>query len=91
VISRPQARGLYWTPSQMLAHLTSNGATLTGGDLIATGTISGAARASEGSLAELWRGERWLQDGAEIVLRGRAGSVELGEVRGRILAAAAAA
>jgi fumarylacetoacetase len=88
VISRPQARGLYWTPSQMLAHLTVNGATLTAGDLVASGTISGAAPASEGSLAEVWRGERWLQDGAEIVLRGRAGSVELGEVRGRILPAA---
>jgi len=88
VISRPQARGLYWTPSQMLAHLTSNGATLTAGDLVASGTISGAAPASEGSLAELWRGECSLQDGAEIVLRGRAGSVELGEVRGRILPAA---
>ena len=90
VISRPQARGLYWTPSQMLAHLTVNGATLTAGDLIASGTISGAVPASEGSLAELWRGERWLQDGAEIVLRGHAGSVELGEVRGRILPAAKA-
>jgi fumarylacetoacetase len=71
----------------MLAHLTVNGATLTAGDLVASGTISGAARASEGSLAELWRGERWLRDGAEIVLRGRAGSLELGEVRGRILPA----
>ena len=91
VISRPQARGLYWTPSQMLAHLTCNGATLTAGDLVASGTISGAVPASEGSLAELWRGERWLQDGADIVLRGRAGSVELGEVRGRILPAHACA
>jgi fumarylacetoacetase len=86
-ISRPPARGLYWTPAQMLAHLTVNGATLSAGDLVASGTISGAEPGSEGSLAELWRGERWLADGDEVVLRGRAGGVELGEVRGRVVAA----
>ena len=87
VISRPPARELYWTPAQMLAHMTVNGATLTAGDLFATGTISGALPGTEGSLAELWRGERWLADGSEVVLRGVAGGVELGEVRGRILPA----
>jgi fumarylacetoacetase len=66
----------------MLAHLTVNGATLTAGDLFATGTVSGSATATEGSLAELWQGERWLRDGDEVVLRGRAGHVMLGEVRG---------
>jgi fumarylacetoacetase len=86
VISRPPARDLYWTPAQMLAHLTVNGATLNAGDLVASGTISGAAAGSEGSLAELWRGERWLRDGDEVVLRGRAGGVALGEVRGHIAA-----
>jgi fumarylacetoacetase len=88
VVSRPSARGLYWTPAQMLAHLTSNGASVSAGDLVATGTISGAVRGTEGSLAELWGGERWLEDGDEVVLRGRAGDVELGEVRARVLAAA---
>jgi fumarylacetoacetase len=87
IISRPQARELYWTPSQMLAHLTVNGAQLSAGDLFASGTISGADPGSEGSLAELWRGERWLADGSEVVLRGLAGGVELGEVRGRVLPA----
>lgn len=28
--------------------------------------------------------ERFLADGDEVVLRGRAGAVELGEVRGRV-------
>jgi fumarylacetoacetase len=89
VVSRPQARELYWTPAQMLAHLTVNGAALSAGDVFATGTISGAAAGSEGSLAELWRGERWLADGSEVVLCGRAaGGIELGEVRGRVLPAA---
>ena len=87
VVARPRARELYWTPAQMLAHLTANGATLSAGDLIATGTISGAEPGTEGSLAELHRGERWLEDGDEVVLRGSAGDVALGEVRGRILAA----
>ena len=88
VVSRPPARGLYWTPAQMLAHMTVNGALLSAGDLFATGTISGAGTGTEGSLAELWHGERWLADGDEVVLRGRAGDVELGEVRGRVVAAA---
>lgn len=88
VISRPDASQLYWTPAQMLAHMTVNGATLSAGDLFATGTISGAASGSEGSLAELWAGERWLREGDEVVLRGRAGNVQLGEVRGRIEASA---
>ena len=85
VVSRPLARELYWTPAQMLAHMTVNGARLSAGDLFATGTISGATPGTEGSLAELWRGERWLADGDEVVLRGRAGDVELGEVRGRVI------
>jgi fumarylacetoacetase len=87
VVSRPPARELYWTPAQMLAHLTVNGATLSAGDLFASGTISGADPGTEGSLAELWHGERWLADGDEVVLRGRAGGVAIGEVRGRVLPA----
>jgi fumarylacetoacetase len=86
VISRPPARELYWTPAQLVAHLTVNGATLTAGDLVATGTISGSEPGTEGSLAELWRGERWLRDGDEVVLRGQAGAIALGEVRGRVVA-----
>jgi len=86
VIARPAAAGLYWTPAQMLAHLTVNGARLSAGDLLATGTISGAGAGSEGSLAERYAGERWLADGDEVVLRGRAGAVALDEARGRIVA-----
>src|SRR5207247_10010276 len=39
VISRGNARTLYWTMPQQLAHATSNGATVRTGDLMATGTI----------------------------------------------------
>ena len=55
-------------------------------DLMATGAISGPEHGSEGSLLELWNGERFLADGDEIVLRARGGEVELGEVRGRVVA-----
>jgi fumarylacetoacetase len=84
VISRGNARTLYWTMPQQLAHATSNGASLRTGDLLATGTISGPEPGSEGSLIELTQGA-FLEDGDEIVLRGRAGEIELGEVRGRVL------
>jgi fumarylacetoacetase len=85
VVSRPPSAQLYWTPAQMLAHLTVNGARLSAGDLFASGTISGLGHGSQGSLAELYGGRRWLADGDEVVLRGRAGDVELGEVRGRVV------
>ena len=91
-LSRGNARTLYWTLPQQLAHATSNGAPLRTGDLMASGTISGAEPGSEGSMIELFRGERFLEDGDELVLRGRArNGVDLGEVRGRVLPARSAA
>jgi fumarylacetoacetase len=83
VVSRGNTRTLYWTMPQQLAHATSNGASLRTGDLMASGTISGPEPGSEGSLIELWRNTRFLEDGDEVVLRGRM----LGEVRGRVLPA----
>jgi fumarylacetoacetase len=89
-ISRGNARTLYWTMPQQLAHATSNGARVRTGDLMASGTISGPEQGSEGSMIELFRGERFLEDGDELVLRGHAANgVELGEVRGRVLPARA--
>jgi fumarylacetoacetase len=84
VVSRGNARTLYWTMPQQLAHATSNGATVRTGDLMASGTISGAEPGSEGSLIELTHNTRFLADGDEVVLRGRTASLELGEVRGRV-------
>jgi fumarylacetoacetase len=83
VISRTNARGLYWTFPQMLAHATVNGAAVRPGDLFATGTISGPTPGSEGSLIEL--GRPFLADGDTVVMRGRSGGVSLGEVRGTIV------
>jgi len=82
VISRTNARGLYWTFPQQLAHATVNGTNVRPGDLYASGTISGPEPGSEGSLIEL--GRPFLQDGDTVVLRGRAGSVSFGEVTGTI-------
>jgi fumarylacetoacetase len=88
VVSRTNARHLYWSMPQQLAHLTVNGASLRTGDLCASGTISGAEAGSEGSLIERFGGERFLADGDEVVLRGLAGGqVALAEVRGRVLPA----
>jgi len=87
-VSRGNASSLYWTLPQQLAHATSNGAPLRTGDLMASGTISGSEPGSEGSMIELYRGERFLEDGDELVLRGRAlNGIGLGEVRGRVLPA----
>ena len=79
-VARTNPRFLYWTPAQMLAHATVNGAALTAGDLFATGTISGPHVGMEGSLLERFRGERWLRDGEEVVIS----APGLGEVRGRV-------
>ena len=88
IVSRTNARDLYWSMPQQLAHATVNGASVATGDLFASGTISGAERGSEGSLIELTRnGEHpvgladgssraFLEDGDEVVLRGRAGGLE---------------
>jgi fumarylacetoacetase len=83
VISHSNARTLYWTMPQQLAHATSSGAALRTGDLFGSGTISGSEPGTGGSLIELTGNERFLSDGDEVVLRGRG----LAEVRGRVLPA----
>ncbi|SNT47465.1 fumarylacetoacetate hydrolase [Streptosporangium subroseum] len=62
VVSRPPYRDMYWTPDQMLAHMTVNGASLRTGDLYASGTVSGAEPGERGSLIELtWNGTEPLK------------------------------
>lgn len=102
VVARPPYRAMYWSPAQMLAHLTVNGASLRVGDLYASGTISGPERDQRGSFLELsWGGREpftaagrertFLEDGDEVVLRytapGALGRIALGEVRGTIVPA----
>jgi fumarylacetoacetase len=80
-LTQTNARTLYWTPAQMLAHATVNGAALTAGDLFGTGTISGADESSLGCMLERFKGERWLADGDEVVMT----AGPLGEVRGTVV------
>jgi fumarylacetoacetase len=97
VVARPPYRTMYWSPAQMLAHLTVNGASLRTGDLFASGTVSGPEPDQRGSFLELsWGGKEpfgdgrtFLVDGDEVVLRYTApgtagGRIALGEVAGRV-------
>jgi fumarylacetoacetase len=97
VVSRPPYRTMYWSPAQMLAHLTVNGASTRPGDLFASGTISGPDPDTRGSFLELsWGGKEpfgdgrtFLEDGDEVTLRYAGpgtggGRITLGEVTGRI-------
>jgi len=80
-VSRGNFRDMYWTLAQLVAHHTSNGCNLGPGDLLASGTVSGEAKESRGSLLELaWRGTEplelptgetrtFLEDGDEVVMR----------------------
>ena len=64
VVSRPPFATMYWTPDQMLAHLTVNGASIRTGDLYASGTVSGPEPDQRGSLIELtWNGTEPLKLG----------------------------
>ncbi len=103
VVSRPPYAQMYWSPAQMLAHTTSNGAATSTGDLFGSGTVSGPRRDQTGSFIELtWNGtepvtvageERaFLCDGDEVVISATApgtagGRIGFGEVRGRIVQA----
>ena len=80
VVSRPPFATMYWTPAQMLAHMTVNGASTRTGDFFASGTVSGPAREQRGCLLELsWGGTEplklpdgsarsFLEDGDEVTI-----------------------
>lgn len=92
-ISHGDFTRMYWTLGQMLTHHASNGCNLRAGDLLASGTVSGAERDSRGCMLELtWRGTEpitlpngetraFLADGDEVIIRGyceRPGAVRIG-------------
>jgi fumarylacetoacetase len=82
MVSRARFADMYWTVGQLVAHHASNGCNLQTGDLVASGTVSGATPESRGCLLErasrgtqpieLPTGERraFLQDGDEVIMRG---------------------
>ncbi len=101
VIARSNFKHLYWNVVQQLAHHTVNGCNLQVGDVLASGTISGSAPDSFGSMLELtWGGKnpltlpdgserKFIQDGDTITMRGFAEQGEIrvgfGEVRNKVL------
>lgn len=98
LVSSPPYRDIYWSPAQMLAHMTVNGATVRTGDLYASGTVSGPEKDQRGSFIELsWGGREplivdgkehtFLEDGDEVTIAAWANGLGLGEVTGRIIPA----
>jgi fumarylacetoacetase len=81
LLSRSNFTDAYWTVAQLVAHHTVNGCNLASGDLLGTGTLSGAAAGQAGSLLELTNGGKtplrlssgeartWLDDGDSVILR----------------------
>jgi fumarylacetoacetase len=81
-VSQGSFTDMYWTIAQLVTHHASNGCNLRPGDLLASGTVSGATKESRGCLLErTWRGTEplelptgekraFLADGDEIILRG---------------------
>ncbi|MCM3849955.1 fumarylacetoacetate hydrolase family protein [Pseudonocardia sp. DR1-2] len=92
LVASPPTRDLYWSPEQMVAHLTSGGAGLRAGDLLGSGTVSGPERSGFGSMLELsWNGRdpvvlaggasrTWLEDGDEVVMTATAPARDGGRV-----------
>ena len=68
LVSQSNFKNMYWNMSQQLAHHTINGCNIKGGDMMASGTISGPTPDSYGSMLELsWAGSKTikLNDGSE--------------------------
>ncbi|BAV64700.1 fumarylacetoacetase [Sphingobium cloacae] len=71
---------MYWTAAQLITHHSVNGCNLAPGDLLGTGTLSGASDESKACLLELTQGGReplhlpggesraFLEDGDEIII-----------------------
>lgn len=91
---------MYWTARQMAAHIASSGSALRTGDILATGTVSGAGAGARGCLLEATEGgtepirlrdgsmRRFLEDGDVVRMTGVAGDsssgVGWGECVGRL-------
>ena len=80
-LSVGNARHLYWTVAQLVAHHSSGGCNLRAGDLFGTGTISAPEEGGLGSLLEISAGgrrpvelpsgetRRFLEDGDTVIMR----------------------
>ena len=99
VVCQSNFKYMYWNMRQQLAHHTVNGCNIRGGDMIASGTISGPDEGSFGSMLEIsWRGtkpvqmpdgteRKFIADGDTVVMRASKGKIGFGEVSAELLPA----
>lgn len=103
VICETNFKYMYWSMAQQLAHHTIAGCNVQVGDLMGSGTISGPAPDSYGSLLEItWNatkpltlsnGEQrtFIQDGDTVIMKGHCEKdglrIGFGEVSGKVLPA----
>jgi fumarylacetoacetase len=102
-ICRTNFKYMYWSSVQQLVHHASSGCAMSVGDLLGSGTISGADQDQRGSLLELsWGGAEplalgdgeqrtFMEDGDSLAItgwcQGDGYRVGFGEVEGTILPA----
>lgn len=104
VVARANYKEMYYSAAQQLAHHTTSGCAMNVGDLLGSGTISGPAKESRGSLMELsWGGKEpfavdggsrsFIEDNDTLTLRGHAQGkgfkIGFGECVGKVLPALA--
>jgi len=102
-LSKTNYSRMYYSAAEQLAHHASGGCAMNAGDLLGSGTISGAERSEFGSLMELsWAGREpftldtgetraFIEDGDTLTLRGNARgkgfTIGFGDCTGQILPA----
>ncbi|SDC70438.1 fumarylacetoacetase [Ruegeria marina] len=102
-IARTNYKEMYYSAAQQLAHHTTSGCPMNVGDLLGSGTISGATKPERGSLLELsWGGKEpltldtgetrtFIEDGDTLTLtgaaRGEGYTIGFGDCVGKVLPA----
>lgn len=99
-VCKSNLSAMYWTFRDLVVHQSSNGCCLNTGDILGTGTISGATDESHGCLLELTKGGQdsfeigdgksrvYIEDGDEIQISALASNgVGFGECTGKVLPA----
>ena len=105
MLARTNYNQMYYSAAQQLAHHASSGCAMNAGDLLGSGTISGAEKSERGSLLELsWGGKEpitlqdgstrsFIEDGDTMTLTGHAQGdgyrIGFGQCSGKILPAIA--
>ena len=103
IVCKSNYKYMYWTMEQQLTHHTCNGCNINIGDMMASGTISGPAPESFGSMLELsWRGtkpvkmnngteRKFINDNDTVIIRGYCEKdnvrIGFGEAKAKVLPA----